>query len=61
MWNTVLTVNSVLCAIASLFTIYAVGATLYYLSPRPIELAVILMFVLICTEVLFAALEEAYD
>lgn len=58
LWNTVLNVNSVLLALASLFTVYAAGASIYYLTPRPIELGVIFVFILICTEVLFAGLEE---
>jgi hypothetical protein len=58
LWNTVLTVNSVLCALASLYTVYAAGASIYYLTPRPLELGIILVFILICTEILFAGLEE---
>ena len=61
MWNTILNVNSVLCAIASTFLIYAAGASIYYLTPRPFELSLILVLILIVMEVLFAALEEAYD
>ena len=61
MWNIVLNINSALCAAASLFTVYAAGASIYYLTPRPLELGVILVLILICTEVIFAALEEVFD
>jgi hypothetical protein len=58
MWNTVLNVNSALCAVACLYLVYAAGASIYYLTPRPIELGVLLVTLLLCTEVLFAILEE---
>ena len=58
MWNIVLTINSALCVLAILFTIYAAGASIYYLTPRPLELGVILVFILLCTEVVFAGFEE---
>lgn len=61
MWNTVLNVNSILCAAAILFTVYAAGASIYYLTPRPLELGILLVSILICTEVLFAVLEEAFN
>jgi len=61
MWNTIVNINSVLCGLASLYTIYAAGASIYYLNPHPLELGVLLVFILICTEMLFAALEEVYD
>ncbi|HTR18720.1 MAG TPA: hypothetical protein VMH91_01925 [Candidatus Paceibacterota bacterium] len=58
LWNTVLNINSALLALASGYTVYAAGASIYYLTPRPIELAIILVFILLCTEVVFSALEE---
>jgi hypothetical protein len=61
MWNIVLTVNSVLCAAAVFFTVYGAGASIYYLTLRPLELGIILVLILICTEVIFAALEESFD
>jgi hypothetical protein len=58
LWNTIVNINSVLCAAACLYTVYAAGASIYYLTLRPIELGVLLVFILICTEVVFAAIEE---
>jgi hypothetical protein len=58
MWNTVINVNSVLCALAIVYLIYATGASLYYWTPRPFEFGVLIVFLLLCTEVLIAVLEE---
>ena len=58
MWNTVLNINSVLCALACMYLVYAAGASIYYVTLRPLELGVLLVFLLICTEVLFSVLEE---
>ncbi len=57
-WNLLLTINSVLLALASLYLIYAAGASIYYVTPRPLELGVILVLILICTEMILAAIEE---
>jgi len=58
LWNIVLNVNSALCALACLYLVYAAGASIYYLTPRPLELGIILVFILLCTEVVFAGFEE---
>jgi hypothetical protein len=58
MWNNVVAINSVLCALACVYVVYAAGASIYYLTPRPLELGALLVFLLLCTEVLFAILEE---
>ena len=61
MWNTVLNINSALCALACLYLVYAAGASIYYVTFRPLELGIILVLLLLCTEVLFAILEEEED
>lgn len=61
MWNLMVAINSVLCAFACLYVIYAAGASIYYWTLRPLELGITLVLILICTEILFAALEEVYD
>lgn len=58
LWNDLVTLNSILCALASGYTVYAAGASLYYWTLRPLELGIILVLILICTEVVFAAIEE---
>jgi hypothetical protein len=58
MWNTVLNVNSILCGLAVVYVVYAAGASIYYLTPRPVEFGALIVFLLLCTEVLFAILEE---
>ena len=57
-WNSLLTVNSVLCMLACAYLVYAAGASIYYLTLRPIELGIILVLILIGTEVVLAAIEE---
>jgi hypothetical protein len=58
MWNTVLNINSIVCGLAVVYLVYAAGASIYYLTPRPVELGALVVFLLLCTEVLFAILEE---
>ncbi|HEV3245494.1 MAG TPA: hypothetical protein VG102_03985 [Candidatus Paceibacterota bacterium] len=58
LWNTILNINSALCAIACGYLVYAAGASIYYVTWRPLELGVVLVVILICTEVVFAAIEE---
>ncbi|MDR3570993.1 MAG: hypothetical protein P4L81_02230 [Candidatus Pacebacteria bacterium] len=57
-WSTLVNINSVLLALASLYTIYAAGASIYYWTLRPLEIGVTLVFILYCTEIIFAAIEE---
>lgn len=57
-WNTLVNINSVLCALACVYVVYAAGASIYYWTLRPIELGILLVFILLCTEVVFAAIEE---
>jgi|GEM_PF-2533903 hypothetical protein len=58
LWNSLVTVNSVLCMFACTYLIYAAGASIYYVTWHPLVLGIILVLILICTEVVFAAIEE---
>lgn len=58
LWNSLLTVNSVLCMFACTYLIYAAGASIYYVTLRPLELGIMLVFIFICSEVVLAAIEE---
>jgi hypothetical protein len=58
MWNTMVIINSILLTIACGYVVYAAGASIYYVTFRPIELGIILVLILICTEVVLAAIEE---
>jgi hypothetical protein len=58
MWNTVLGINSVLCALACLYTTFSIGASIYFLSWHPLELGVLTVFVLIVVEVILGALDS---
>jgi len=57
-WNTLVNINSIFCAIAIVYLIYAAGASVYFWTLRPIEFGVIIVFILLCTEVVLAAIEE---
>ena len=58
MWNTIVNINSVLVALRKpLHHLRGRGVDLLS-TPRPLELGVILVSILICTEIVFAAIEE---
>ncbi len=58
LWANLLYINTALMAIASWYTIYAAGASLYYLSWKPIAVAIIITFSLLVMEVIFGGLGE---
>ena len=58
MWSTVLSVNSILCAISCWYCIFSAGASIYFLSWRPIETGILAAFLLICTEIAFGILSD---
>jgi hypothetical protein len=57
MWNTLVNISSVLIVVASWYTIYAIGASIYFLSWQPIGMAVTFFFIVLCAEVIFGALD----
>ncbi|HUO50120.1 MAG TPA: hypothetical protein VMU25_00925 [Candidatus Paceibacterota bacterium] len=54
-WNNIVTGNSILVAIASWYTIYAAGLSLYYLDFRPLVLGMFAVIFLVITELIFGA------
>ncbi len=58
LWSTLVGINSVLLSLAALYTIYAAFASIYYFTPRPIEIGIILSGILFLTEIFFGCMEE---
>lgn len=58
LWNTLLTINSIVLAFVAFYTIYAAFASIYYLTIRPIEIGIVLSAIFLVIELLIAAIEE---
>lgn len=58
LWNTLLGLNSLLFGAACFYVIYSAGASIYYLTIRPLEMGIVICLILFFTELLFGALEE---
>lgn len=58
MWENILLVNSILWCIAAGFLVYAVGASVFFLSYRPLEVAFIIFMILSGTETILAFITD---